>query len=133
MMAHVFLELGEPDRAKEFYKKAVEAKPADGVSEAAYYRGAALKGLGRDEEAEEVFKSLISAGETELGAGCGMDFSAESGEKESRDARIAQARYVRGLGYLGLGDLGKAREDLEEAVSLDPNHVWARVGLDALE
>lgn len=133
MIAHVYRELGKTDQATEFFTKAVEAPQVDGISEITYYRGAALQSLGLEKEAAEVFASLIEAGEGELAAEGGADFFAKFGEKESRDARAAQARYVRGLGYLGSGDQDRARKDFSEAVSLNPNHVWAKAGLEALD
>jgi tetratricopeptide (TPR) repeat protein len=133
MIAHVLQELGDSDQSLEFYGKAAGAKISEGISEITYYRGAALKSLGRAAEAAEVFESMVRAGESELAAEGGMDFFAKFGQKESRDVRIAHARYVRGLGYLGQGDLKRARKDFAEAVSLNPNHIWAKVGLEALD
>jgi tetratricopeptide (TPR) repeat protein len=133
MIAHVYQELGKAEQATEFFTKAVEAAPVDGISELTYYRGAALQSLGRKREALEVFASLIEAGEGELTAEGGAGFFAKSSGKVSHDARVAQAHYLRGLGYLGLGDLDRARKDFSEAISLNPKHIWAKAGLEALE
>ena len=133
MIGHVLQELDRGGEAREFFQKAVDAKQIEGISEMSYYRGVALESLGRREEAEDVFQGLIQAAESDLTTEGGLDFFAKFGEKESRDARFAQARYIRGLGYLGQGQLERAKQDFTEAVALNPNHVWARAGLEALD
>lgn len=45
---------------------------------------------------------------------------------------ISNARLLVGLGYKGLGETGKAKENLELAVSLSVSNLWAGVELMGL-
>jgi tetratricopeptide (TPR) repeat protein len=133
MIAHVLEEMGDSGQAEDYYRKALEAKQTEDISETTYYRGFALKSLGRTEEANAAFQSLIQDGKRSRTAGGAIGSSAKSGQKESHDAEVAKARYIQGLGFLGLGDVRRAEEKFLDALALDPNHVWARAGLNALE
>ena len=45
----------------------------------------------------------------------------------------AHCCYLMGLGNLGLGNLGKAKEHFEETLQLDPHHLLARLYLRGIQ
>jgi len=116
--------LGQADEAKACYEKA--AAFGAGSSEQAYYRGLALKALGRPDEAREVFAGLSERAREALADASSMDFFEKFGERQAARVRQANLHYLAGLGLLGLGQTVEARTELEKAVSLDPGHREAR-------
>ena len=52
---------------------------------------------------------------------------------QSPRARLATAHYISGLGYLGLGDKGRAKQELTEALQFSPDLLGARSVLSAME
>jgi len=55
------------------------------------------------------------------------------GQPQSARLRSANAHYEMGLGYLGLGDAGKAKAELSQAVETSPDLLGARTALAALK
>jgi Tfp pilus assembly protein PilF len=51
----------------------------------------------------------------------------------STHARVANAHYLAGLGYVGLKDQAAAKTELSKAVQLSPGMVSARAALSRLE
>lgn len=116
--------LGQADEAKACYERA--AAFGAGSTEQAYYRGLALKALGRPEEARDAFAVLSERARDALAAAPAMDFFEKFGERQTARVRQANLHYLAGLGLLGLGRTAEARAELEKAVSLDPGHREAR-------
>jgi tetratricopeptide (TPR) repeat protein len=116
--------LGDERKAREWYERSV-AEPAKG-SEQSYYQGISYLRLGRKAEAEGMFDGLLKFAQDRLKDSPDMDFFAKFGEKQSADNRRAQAHYLLGLSYLGRGEKAKARDEFEEALRLNINHLWAR-------
>ncbi len=78
----------------------------------AYFRALALRKLGRDDEAKTALQALAQ--------------TAPSGP------RAFQAYYAAGLGHLGLGEKEQARQDLKQALAINPAHVGARAAMAEL-
>jgi tetratricopeptide (TPR) repeat protein len=116
--------LGEMERAREHYGKAVEQE--SGWSELSFYQGMSYQKLSREEDAARFFSGLEQFAEKRLEATADMDFFAKFGERQSAVNRRAQARYLLGLSYLGLGDKVKAKSEFEKAMELNINHLWAK-------
>ena len=55
-----------------------------------------------------------------------MDFFAKFGEKKSEMIRQANVHYLLGLGYLGKGQIEKARAEFEQVLHLNINHIGAK-------
>jgi tetratricopeptide (TPR) repeat protein len=128
----VFYEAaGELAKAREAFEKAVaERQSYHSYGAPHYYRGQALKKLGRSEEAKPLFEALITRGTRELAeiqTSTGISFFAKFGDLTTDEIRRASAHYLVGLGYLGLEDRARAKAELKRAASLDIYHLWAKV------
>jgi tetratricopeptide (TPR) repeat protein len=104
---------------------------ARGAGAADYYRGLAMARLGKQQQARQVFQRMIDSAAPSLQQ-TPIDFFASFGEQQSRRLRRAAAHYQSGLGYLGLDDSEKARQQFREALQASPDHIWARAALEEL-
>jgi len=94
-----------------------------------YYQALALQKLGQTDKAKTLFAGIIESGKTALHETPG----APRGDRAmSSRARLADAHYLAGLGYLGLGDGARAKAELSQAVEISPDLAGARVALAAL-
>ncbi|HSA96729.1 MAG TPA: hypothetical protein VLJ16_11815, partial [Acidobacteriota bacterium] len=116
--------LGGPGEARSSFEKAVAFRV--GLSEQAYYRGQALRALGRSDEALGAFAGLAEKAREALDAAPSFDFFEKFGERQSARARQANLHFLTGLGLLGSGKTVEARAAFERAASLDPGHFEAR-------
>jgi tetratricopeptide (TPR) repeat protein len=123
-------ELGEQEKAREFYQKAVEAKQRSAWSHLRYYQATALRKLGREDEAAELLEGLLEFASAEVSSSVG--FFSKFGEIESLNVRKARNHYLSGLAYLGKGMEEKARTEFAESLSLDSNQVWAKIQLSRI-
>jgi tetratricopeptide (TPR) repeat protein len=116
--------LGSSAEARSSFEKAVAF--GTGLSEQAYYRGLALKALGRSDEALSVFAGLAEKARAALAAAPSIDFFEKFGERQSARTRQANLNFLAGLGLLGSGQTAEAKAAFEKALSLDPGHAEAR-------
>jgi hypothetical protein len=116
--------VGKAAEAKSSFEKA--AAFSAGLSEQAYYRGQALKALGRLEEADVAFSGLAKKAQDGLAAAPAMDFFEKFGERQSARTRQADLHFLAGLGLLGSGKEAEAAAEFGQALSLDPGHSEAR-------
>jgi tetratricopeptide (TPR) repeat protein len=134
----VFYEAaGNPAEARRAFEKAVaERQYYNSYGAPHYYRGQALKKLGRSEEAKPLFEALIKRGLRELAeieTSTGISFFAKFGDLLTDEIRRSNAHYFVGLGYLGLEDRARAKAEFKQAASLDIYNLWAKVMLSQLE
>ena len=134
----VFYEAaGQPAEARRALEKAVAERQyyhSYGVPH--YYRGQALKKLGRGAEAKPLFEALIERGRRELAeieTSTGISFFAKFGDLTTDEIRKSNAHYLVGLGHLGLEDTAQARTEFQQAKSLDIYNLWAKVMSAQLE
>jgi tetratricopeptide (TPR) repeat protein len=116
--------LGHTTLAESCFEKALAF--GTGLSEQAYYRGLALKALGRQAEAESLFEGLVERARDALAAAPAMDFFEKFGERQSSRVRQANFHFLVGLGLLGSGQAAEAKAEFEMAVSMDSGHPEAR-------
>ncbi len=123
--------IGEPAKAKQAFEKAVaERQYYHSYGSPHFYRGQALKKLGRAEEAKPLFEALIEQGRQELAeieSTSGISFFAKFGDRLTDDIRRSNAHYLVGLGLLGLGEEAKAKAEFEKAAGFDIYNLWAKV------
>ncbi|MBL7110760.1 MAG: DUF5107 domain-containing protein [Bacteroidales bacterium] len=131
-MGTIYELLDEPGKAKEAYENAAARKLHSQLSDSYFFRARALQELGREEEAQEIYDGLISLGIRQLESP-ELDFFAKFGEQQTPDDMKADAYYLLGLGYLGKGLNADATRELEAAVRLNSNHVWAAAILEQLK
>jgi tetratricopeptide (TPR) repeat protein len=101
-----------------------------------YYQGLAWEALGNTDKAKSCYYKLINHGEKHLFDDCRIDYFAVSlpdmaiWEDDLNTRNHIHCYYVMGLGYLGLGQTGKAKEFLDKILDLDVNHQDAQTHLD---
>ena len=119
--------LNNKPKANAFYKMATDAKTSERSSIMTYYKGLSFLELNNKSKADNIFNELIDEGDKILTANDeGVDnFFAIFGEKESETVKKSRAYTLRGLGYKGLGQSSKAKEDLTKAVELSVSNLWA--------
>jgi tetratricopeptide (TPR) repeat protein len=122
---------GERTKSVPAFEKAAGLRT--GWSEQSYYRGLALRKLGREAEAGEVFAGLVAFAEERLRTAPGMDFFEKFGEKQSARLQEARNRFLLGLGLAGEGMRREAAGEFSRALSLDPNMDEARRSLAELK
>ncbi len=95
----------------------------------AYYQALALLKLGRTDNAKTLFAGIVESGKAALHETATVG---RGGRALSSRARLADAHYLTGLGYLGLDDRSQAKAELSQAVEISPDLVGARVALAAM-
>ncbi|HUU13144.1 MAG TPA: DUF5107 domain-containing protein [Terriglobia bacterium] len=123
--------LGDSSAARSSFEKCAAAKHRN--PEIRYYQALALRRLGKEAEAKQIFADLVAQGERDLKASSSADYFAKFGEAQSEDLRAARAHYLIGLGYLGQGRREEARREFRQAVEKNVNHLGARTQLAALK
>jgi tetratricopeptide (TPR) repeat protein len=120
----VYEKMGNAKKAKEMWELSVARRQNPQLSENHFYRALSLGKLGKTSEATEIFNDLIELGKQRLDVP-DIDFFAKFGERETADDRKSEAHYLIGLGYLGKGLNQEAKQEFNEAVRLNINHIWA--------
>jgi len=108
--------------------------PMGGVQ--TYYQAMAFQKLGQSDKAKTLFAGLVESGKAaaQPSAISGGDGGrGRGGRAQSPRARLANAHYLTGLGYLGLDDRVQAKAELSQAVQISPDLVGARVALAGVQ
>jgi tetratricopeptide (TPR) repeat protein len=95
------------------------------------FKALALRKLGKVEEAEAIFRGLAESSRSRTTASQ-IDPSAPATSQMAQRDRLAQSHFSAGLGYLGLGDKDKARNELTECLKISPDHLGAKTALESL-
>ncbi len=128
--------LGRTAEAQQAWQRAANAPAATDVF--AYYRALALNALGRQQKAQAVLNTLRNQAETQLRSEAGIDYFATSlpnfliFEDDISLRNRVEHLVLRGFAQLGLGRYVEASADLGEALSLDRNHLFARMEMDRM-
>jgi tetratricopeptide (TPR) repeat protein len=112
-----------------------QANPMGGSAQQ-YYQALALQKLGQADQAKTLFAGLVESGKAALQQSApagGTGRGGRGGRAQNPRARMANAHYLEGLGYLGLNDRGQAKAELSQAVEISPDLVGARAALAGLE
>ena len=124
---------GDSVKAKEYYEKCLAAKKLNRQPDAKYYLALAQLKLNQAEKARAIFDELIESGTRQVNGEDNIDFSVIFKRKQDPQIQLSQAHYLIALGQLGKGDLQAAKEQLQKALKLNPNHLWAQFRLGMLE
>lgn len=123
-IAQAYEKMGNKELARENYEKAAQVNVKK--TNYRYFKGVALKALGKKAEAKELFKALVSEGKNGIVTDFVNFFGAEGNTGETVAGINAGAYYTEGLGYKGLGRSFKAKRLLRKSASLKPESLWAR-------
>jgi tetratricopeptide (TPR) repeat protein len=133
-IASAYDALGDDAKAKEHYTKAAEEQPrTNNRPEAQYWQGLALAKLGQTDKAKQIFDKLVETGNKKLTEDVKVDFFAKFGERETKEVRLSDAHYILALGLLGGNQPDKAKTELQKAIELNPNNLWAKIQLAELK
>lgn len=121
---------GNAAEARKCFQQAVE--PRREGSELSYYQALAHRKLGQEATAAELLDGLAAAAQKRLEAPADVDFFAKFGTRESENVRKAQAHYWLALALLGKNKPAEAKQELQAALKLNVNHLWAKTTLDSL-
>jgi len=133
----VLATLGRGDDAHQRWEAA--ASPSTTFNFQTHYRALALAALGREPESGRVFQELRAYAERQMNAVVKADYFATSlpnfllFEDDLEKRNRIECLFLRGLANRGLGRIAEAREDLRQALRLDPNHIWAHEAYRSLE
>jgi tetratricopeptide (TPR) repeat protein len=130
--------LGNSDQARQSWITAtVTNVPATGnrrgnqlaARASRYFQALAFQKLGQNDKAEPIFQELVDAGTAALNSN-GDDTPSFS--PQPANLRTANAHYLAGLGYAGLGENEKARAEFSAALAAAPDHLPSKVALEQL-
>ena len=135
---------GDHEKARQSWQVAAMAEASDagrgrrprfsGAVVERYDRAMALRKLGQVKEAETIFRRLIEEpGLTHRPAPSEIARSASVTAQQAQRNRLSVAHYTAGLGYLGLGEPDKARQELHDCLTISPDHLGAKTALESLE
>lgn len=124
-------KMGEKDKAKENYQKAIAMNiPFRGAdTEYAYYQGLALEATGEKKASTVLFNKMLDYAQGTDNSSFFTQF--EGGQSE--DDQAATQHYLAGLAYQGLDDKTKAKAEFEKVLTYRPSHIWASVHLKQMK
>ena len=106
------------------FKRSVQEVPRT-VTVMSYYQGLSHNKLGNKDQAKKIFESLVSEADRQLQRSETSEVGIIFGRGEAANDRLSRLYHMRGLGYKGLGDTQKAKDDLNKAVELSQSNLWA--------
>ncbi|MFY0652570.1 MAG: DUF5107 domain-containing protein [Cyclobacteriaceae bacterium] len=129
--------LKDKANAEKYFKLATVLENPDRKSRSkqtgfmSYYQGLSFSKLGNKTSASEVFNALVESGNNLLNPkeGDQSDYFQIFGGREDEGKRMSRFYTIRGLGYKGLGEKKKAKEDLNKAIELSVSNLWAKYEL----
>jgi len=142
--------LGEKEKAQKSWNEALTVNtPASGaggggggrqlvnnpLSQGAqrYYQALAKQKLGNKDGNEAVFNELVTSANTALNQPSDNGTNAPPvSRRQSPRTSAAMAHYIAGLGYSGLGNKSKAREEFNAALASMPDYLNAKIALGQL-
>ena len=124
-------KVGNSAKSQELFQEAVASHSRFLSPEMEYYQGLAALKLGQNTKAQQLFDGLIARGEKTLAGNSESGFFAKFGRGRSERYQKANAHYLIGLGNLGKGATEKAREEFQQALKMDINHLGATAQLMA--
>jgi tetratricopeptide (TPR) repeat protein len=139
--------LGQAERADACFVQAAQGdeEPAgmmyynDQPPEMAFYKGLALRALGREGDAARCFGKLVDYGQAHENDTVKIDYFAVSlpdlmvFDEDLNARNRAHCRFMTALGLLGDGKTEPARELLTDVLRGNPNHLSVKIHLELLE
>jgi tetratricopeptide (TPR) repeat protein len=135
-----YYELGDAEQAKKHWRKSAGSESSvrkrqnlPGIRPREiqnYYQALSLRELGETEQAATVLRELVASASRAVESNT-VRLSPDASVAALRDHRstLAAAHYAAGLGYLGLNEREKARDELTKALKERPDHAGAKAAL----
>ena len=117
--------IGNRSKAIASFRQSVQ-ETAQAVNVMSYYQGLSHVKLGNNDQAKRIFESLVSEADRQLEQSSATEVGVIFGGREAANDRTSRLYTMRGLGYKGLGDLQKAKADLDKALELSQSNLWAK-------
>lgn len=118
--------LRDQSKANASFRSSAQ-QPSQTVNVTNYYQGLSYAKLGDNNQAKKIFESMVSEANQQMGQPVDSEVGAIFGRREAADNRLSRLYTMRGLGYKGLGELQKAKDDLNRALELSHSNLWAKV------
>ena len=130
-------EAGRLEDARHFFTSG--AAPLIGLSRHNYFRGLCLRELGRADEAQQAFETMLSEVQQRRTIEPQLDYFATSLPNlllfvdDLHKRNEVDCLYLMALGEMGLGNYSAARILLDEVLRLDASHLFAPAELRELD
>ena len=129
-------QMGRENEAREYWTRATAD---DGlITWLSFFRAMSLEALGREAEATTLLKDMRAHAEQQMGSKAKIDYFATSlpnlllFEDDLQRRNQSEHVLVVALAELGLRNTTRAKELLNQVLSLDCNHIAARLELEVL-
>jgi tetratricopeptide (TPR) repeat protein len=124
-------KLGDKTKAAIHFQAAIAPK-LYGWSEISYYQGMANKQLGKTAEARRLFEGLVEFGRHGLERQTAEQFFSKFGSAAQENERKVLSHYLMGMGLQGTGKANEAKNEFQQVLRLDKNHLGAQTMLATL-
>jgi tetratricopeptide (TPR) repeat protein len=127
-------QVGRANEAREYWERATSDD--DLITWLSYFRALSLEALGREREATTLLNNMRAYAKRQMGKEAKIDYFATSlpnlllFEDDPQRRNQSEHIFVLALAELGLRNTTRARELLNQVLSLDCNHIAAQLELD---
>jgi tetratricopeptide (TPR) repeat protein len=130
--------LGDQEQARQSWTTATATNaPAAGnrrgnplaARASRYFQALAFQKLGQNDKAEPIFRELVDAGTAALKS---AGDETASFLPQPANLRAANAHYITGLGWAGLGENKKASAEFSAALAAAPDHLASKLALEQI-
>lgn len=120
-------KLGRKDEAKEYYRKSADWESRWRTNELIFYKALSLGKLGDQAGKDKLLDETADYAQSLLNGSDRNSFFSKFGTTANSKERMAESHYLLGLSHWGKGELSKAQDEFEKALSLNQNHLWSKV------
>lgn len=129
-MGKAYQSLGNKKKAKECFDIAannqVRRRRMQLASENTLFNALAMNEIGKSTESKELMQKLSNELDSQLAGRVSVDAYSKFGEDGSRDERIANLNYLKGLLECTNGNESSGKALLQKAIDMNPNLIWAK-------
>lgn len=129
-MGKAYQALGNKKKAKECFDIAannqVRRRRMQLASENTLFNALAMNEIGKSTESKELMQKLSAELDSQLAGRVSVDAYSKFGEDGSRDERIANLNYLKGLLECTNGNESSGKALLQKAIDMNPNLIWAK-------